>query len=120
MPFKLVFWVSLFGFSVATLIRLEPGILIEGDAGVPLDKVFHILGFAWLTYFALRVYPERVSYIIFGLFLYGLLIEALQGISGYRTAEGADVVANLAGICFGFTFGTWIPKKFRSCRSGSR
>ncbi len=117
---KLIFWVSLLGISTATLIRLEPGIFPEEDSGIPLDKVFHILGFAWLTYFALRVFSERVGFTIVGLFLYGLLIEALQGISGYRTAEGADVIANLAGICFGFTFGTWIPKKFRSCRSDSR
>ena len=120
MPFKLVFWVSLFGFSVATLIRLDPGILTEGDAGIPLDKVFHILGFAWLTYFALRIYSERVSYIILGLFFYGLLIEALQGIGGHRTAEGADVIANLVGISLGFMVGTWIPKNSRNCRSDSR
>ena len=120
MPVKLVFWISLFGFSVATLIRLEAGILPDGDEGIPIDKVFHILGFAWLTYFALRVFSERVGFIIVGLFLYGLLIEALQGISGWRTAEGADVMANIIGILFGYGLRNWISKNPRNCRSDSR
>ena len=120
MPVKLVFWVSLFGFSVATLIRLEGGISSNGDEGIPIDKVFHILGFAWLTYFALRVFSERVGFIIVGLFLYGLLIEALQGISGWRTAEGADVMANIIGILFGYGLRNWISNNLRNCRSGSR
>lgn len=120
MTAKLVFWVSLFGFSIATLIRLETGILPEGDAAIPLDKVFHILGFVWLTYFALRAFFERVGFIIVGLFLYGLLIEALQGISGWRTAEGADVMANTIGILFGYGLKNWVSKNPRNCRSGSK
>ena len=119
-PFNLVFWVSIFGFSVTTLIRLEAGILPDGDEAIPIDKVFHILGFAWLTYFALRAFSERVGFIIVGLFLYGLLIEALQGITGYRTAEGADVIANTIGILFGYGLGNWIPNKPRNHRLDSK
>ena len=120
MPAKLVFWISLFGFSLATLIRLKTGILPEVDVGIPLDKVFHILGFGWITCFALMAYSQRVSFIIVGLFLYGLLIEAVQGISGWRTAEGADVMANIIGILFGYGLGNWISKNPKNCRSGSR
>ena len=119
-PYKLIFWISLLGFSLATLIPLGAGTFLEADAGIPLDKVIHTLGFGWLTYFATRAYAERVSFIIVGLFVYGLLIEALQEIGGHRTAEGADVIANLVGISLGFMVGTWISKSSRSCRSDSR
>ena len=107
-------------FSVATLIRLETGTIPEVNTGISLDKVAHVLGFAWLTCFAMRVYSERVSFIIVGLFLYGLLIEALQGIIGYRTAEGADVIANTIGISFGYGLGNWIPNKPRNYRLDSK
>ena len=117
---KFVFWITLCGFSLSTLIHLETGTIPEINAGIPLDKVIHTLGFGWLTYFAMRAYAERVSFIIVGLFLYGLLIEALQAVGGHRTAEGADVIANSVGISLGFMVGTWIPKNSRSCRSDSR
>lgn len=67
------------------------------------DKLGHVI-----TYFVLGAWfgllaPNRLvlSWTVVGLLGYGILLELLQGMTSYRFAEWADVVANGGGILMG-------------------
>lgn len=67
------------------------------------DKLGHVI-----TYFVLGAWfgllaPNRLvlSWTAVGLLGYGILLELLQGMTSYRFAEWADVVANGGGILMG-------------------
>ena len=60
-----------------------------------------MLWFGWL-------YPRRVHWRVALLFLLqGALLELLQGLSGYRYADGYDMLANSLGVA-----GGWILVSF--------
>ncbi len=67
------------------------------------DKVAHVILYATLSgWFSLIVYRTKSLWLIFfGLVGYGLLMELLQGLTGYRSLEMADAVANTAGAALG-------------------
>lgn len=66
------------------------------------DKVLHALCFMFLMVWFCGLYA-RAQYLRIGilLFLYGALIEALQYLTGYRSMELADLVADVIGILAG-------------------
>ena len=66
------------------------------------DKANHALAFAVLTLLGCLSYPGRGIRVLLGLFAYGILIEVLQTLTGYRTGEVLDVVADTAGIALGW------------------
>jgi VanZ family protein len=80
------------------------------------DKVLH-----FLTYFALSagfttlVNPNyKLLWVATGLILYGILIEFLQGLTGYRYLEIADMLANSSGVFCGLLLRlTAVPVWFR-------
>ena len=85
---------------VTLFLSLMP--LPESGTGVN-DKVSHLLAYFFLTnWFSLLIVrkPQLLSLAAM-LLTYGVIIELLQGLSGYRSAEFADVVANLSGIAIG-------------------
>ena len=69
------------------------------------DKVSHVVTYAVLgAWFGLLASNQLVlNWTVAGLFVYGILIELLQGTTSYRFAEWADVVANGGGILIGAT-----------------
>lgn len=69
------------------------------------DKVAHAIIFfvlSWLIDLAYRDYKflYTLAFVLFG---YGVLIEVLQGVSGYRTFSILDLIADVIGIV-GFVF----------------
>ena len=83
-----------------------------------LDKVAHIgeyLVFAWLLVQAVRAsrMPER-EYLLWAWMYatsYGLLIELIQAMIPWRSAELWDAVANAIGAAIGVWAGERIPKR---------
>ena len=74
------------------------------DVGVS-DKLSHLL-----TYFLLAGWfgllarnPVILGWTVVALIVYGMIIELLQGQTGYRFAEWGDVIANGAGCVVGAT-----------------
>ena len=88
-----------------------PDIDIEGS-----DKLMHLF-----TYFVLSAgfstlvrYNKSLLYIAAGLISYGILLEFLQGLTGYRFMEAYDVLANSTGVIIGlFVRFSAIPEWFR-------
>jgi len=69
------------------------------------DKTYHLIAYfllmlSWLyAFFKKEKFQEYVKYIILGCFIFGIIIEILQGvITSYRTASYLDIVANTIGV----------------------
>lgn len=75
-----------------------------------LDKIQHsfayfVLTTSWLISKELKFKTKKDIIIIVCCFVFGIVIEALQGsITTYRSASFLDVVANSLGILLGFVF----------------
>lgn len=68
------------------------------------DKVLHgvaycFLMLSWLYAFSKKdKFQQNVKYLFLGCIIYGIVIEALQGvITSYRTASMLDILANTGG-----------------------
>ena len=69
------------------------------------DKIYHLIAYfllmlSWLyAFFKREKFEENVKYIILGCFIFGIIIEILQGVTtSYRTASYLDIVANTIGV----------------------
>jgi len=82
--------------SLSSAIKIEIPLHISN-----LDKLLHSFAYFGLTItwlFALRRYPKR-KFIVIAIFLYGILMEFLQGwLTNTRQKDIFDVVANTIGI----------------------
>lgn len=67
------------------------------------DKANHAMAFAVLAVLGFAAYPARTVGVLLGLLAYGALIELLQGLTAYRSAEALDVLADTVGLVFGWT-----------------
>jgi len=83
-----------------------------------LDKVVHLcqyLVFAWLLVQAVRAsgMPEREYLWMAWIYAtsYGLLIEMIQAMLPWRSAEAADIVANALGAWLGAFVGEKTPRQ---------
>jgi VanZ family protein len=86
----------------------EPPEVIEFDQG---DKLGHLVAYVSLMIWFTNVYPGRNQRISLGLafFAMGVVLEFLQGLSGYRTFQYTDMVANGVGIFLGWLLAkTWL------------
>ena len=95
-------------FALAYGITLVVGVLslIPGPDIGGSDKLAHFLTYAILSAgFSLIVEQRRSLWLIlFGLIAYGLLLEFLQGLTGYRYEDMADALANSLGVITGLGF----------------
>lgn len=118
-------WYGLGALMLAgvALVSLIP----VADTGVG-DKLAHVFTYFVLAGWFALLAPNRwaLAWTIVGLTLFGMLIELLQGMTGYRYAEWADVAANIAGTLIGamlyFTplagFFAWIDRILARALSG--
>ncbi len=69
-----------------------------------VDKAVHFSAYAFLMLWFGQIYHERpvALFIASGLVMLGILLEFLQGQSGYRTFEYTDITANTIGVASGF------------------
>jgi len=71
------------------------------------DKANHALAFAMLALLGLAAYPAPRARVLWGLIAYGALIEVLQSLTGYRTAEWLDLAADAVGVVAGVQLARW-------------
>ena len=70
------------------------------------DKVAHVLAYGTLMLWFLQLYPiSRRPIIAVGLITMGILLEFLQGLTGVRSSEYMDMVANAGGVTLGWLLG---------------
>jgi VanZ family protein len=70
------------------------------------DKLGHFLAYAMLSMTFSIIIRQRLSlwWVLFGLIAFGVLIEYLQGLTGYRYADPEDALADSIGVVFGLLF----------------
>ena len=100
-PLKLIrLWYAL--GCLLLLAVMVASLMPAPDIGVS-DKASHLLTYLVLSgWFSLLARNRMIlAWSILGLLLYGMLIEWLQGMTGYRYAEWGDVLANGLGCLLG-------------------
>lgn len=67
------------------------------------DKFQHLLSYFLLTWAHGQLGLSQRQFLLraLGLFVLGMAIELAQGLTGYRSSDPADVLANAVGIAFG-------------------
>lgn len=71
------------------------------------DKTNHALAFAVLAVLGLYAYTARTARVLLGLLAFGALIEVLQSLTGYRSAEWLDLLADAVGLVAGWQVARW-------------
>lgn len=95
-------------FAVLVLMLLPSGGI--GSMLPGQDKVLHCVTFLLLYLLGAKAFPQAgyLNKLFVGLLGYGIAIELLQGLSGYRSMEAWDAVADMAGLLVGWF---WVLKK---------
>lgn len=91
---KILFWLAC---VVITALALSPVELVQNIFNW-WDKAQHALAFFVLACLGLFAYPKPYWRVSFGLLAFGLVIEFLQYLTGWRFAELSDVLADVIGI----------------------
>ncbi|PWK53457.1 VanZ family protein [Pleionea mediterranea] len=94
------FWKVLAFSSVIFLLLLTLGpSLVKGGSIKHLDKVFHFIAFAGVTYVLLAAYSKiKTLYVILTLSLLGAAIEIAQYYIPGRSFSLLDLVADVLGV----------------------
>jgi len=104
-------WYAASAALLLTVLALGLAPLVWLDTGGPdwldnADKVKHFLAFATLAVWFCGQYARQAYWkIAVGLLIYGIVLELMQRLVGYRSADPYDVVANVSGICAGLLIG---------------
>lgn len=94
-------WAFSLCLAVVLALALMPPQTLVPPTG--WDKANHAMAFAVLAMLGCLSYPGRHALILLGLLAYGAVIELLQGLTGYRSAETLDVLADGVGLLVGWT-----------------
>ncbi len=90
---RLLFWPCLVAVLVLALMPPTQPMPTTG-----WDKANHVLAFLVLGWLGRRAYGRKRTAVLLALVGYGVLIELLQGMTTYRDADPADVVADSIGL----------------------
>lgn len=84
---------------------------LDGQQFEHADKLTHAFTFAVITTLALLGWRHRPLLVVVSLVMYGAGIEALQGLTTYRTASLVDIVADVFGIGLGMFLARWLRSR---------
>jgi len=112
---RIVFWLSccILGFLCFILTVYLPSGLFDW-----WDKAQLVLAFFSLSGLGLLGYPKSITKVSLDLLMYGGLIEIIQSLTGWRTGESADWLADGAGIPLSvIAFKIFIPNGLKLFKS---
>lgn len=74
---------------------------IPGDEG---SRIGHLAAYGTLMGWFSHLHERRATRIAFalGFVAMGIVLEVIQGMTGYRSTDAADAVANSIGVCLGW------------------
>ena len=113
------FWRGCFALAAAGVLALS--LMPPGPAdlsGFGWDKSNHLIAFGVLGVLAHLGWPQRPGRVIACLLGFGALIEVLQGLTDYRTAEWFDLVADGAGLAVARLLLAALPRPGGTGRDG--
>ncbi|HET6604685.1 MAG TPA: VanZ family protein [Xanthomonadaceae bacterium] len=97
-------WQAVGALGIATLVIVC--VIPEPPDPLPLasaDKLYHVLGYALLAGWYVQLYERGAGLIqaLLALLALGLVLEAVQALLPWRSAEAGDALANAAGVGLG-------------------
>lgn len=92
---RTAFWTLL---AVLTALSLMPQAYLPAPAFSIWDKAQHAVGFATLTFLGLKTFSSKPLQVVVAMLIYGGLIEVVQALSGWRTGDWLDLLADAIGI----------------------
>ena len=98
---RIVFWISCLVFGFLCII---PTIYLPSGLFDWWDKAQHVLAFFCLSGLGILGYPKSITKVSLGLLMYGGLIEIIQSLTGWRSGDLADWLADDIGILLGSIF----------------
>jgi len=98
---KAAFWIACIAFGFLCLI---PTTYLPSGLFDWWDKLQHIFAFFCLSILGIMAYSKFIDNIVIGLFLYGGLIEIFQWLTGWRSGDLVDWLADVFGILVGRVF----------------
>jgi VanZ family protein len=95
--YKGLFWGAIFAVLILSLLPLSVPAL---DLFPWQDKVHHFIVYGVLCFLAIKTYGESRSIWTIGLSLvvFGLGLEIVQSVTGYRFGDPLDLLANTLGV----------------------
>ncbi len=105
-------WITGAWLLVATVVYLSLARLPDALPTPGGDKTAHVAAYALMMFFFMQIYSRRSYRVLtgIGLVLLGIVLEVLQGYTGYRAFEYADMAANTLGVIVGWAAGP--PRTF--------
>jgi VanZ family protein len=106
---------------VVLVLSLAPLSIVDVTPAVS-DKVLHLLTYMIvMLWFCGVIRTERHGWLFAGLLVYGGVIEVLQSMTGYRSMDFEDLLANGAGLLLGWLFArrglsqwcNWVEQRLR-------
>ena len=93
-------WIALQAATVAVCLVPIPPVSTRVQH---FDKVEHLVGYAVLAAYAAMLFASRraLGLAAIGLIALGAIIEVLQSMTSWRSADGGDLVANALGVGLG-------------------
>lgn len=112
-------WRAAFWLLLAATLWLSLVPVAQVPAGLAFwDKAQHAGGFAALAYTGLRAHGPRLLLLALGLALLGAGIEVAQWLSGWRTGDWQDWLADCVGLLAGYL--AWrVWRALRASRPGA-
>lgn len=119
----LCLWKAWYGLGILMLLVVAVlSLMPVPDTGVGVnDKLAHVVTYFTLASWFALLAPQRAALLwtVVGLLAFGVLLEVLQGMTGYRYAEWADIAANASGTLVGaLLYFTPLPRLFRLLDQG--
>lgn len=105
---KAVFWLTCLA---VVAIALAPGGSLPSHVFEWWDKAQHAAAFATLMLLGRWAYPDSKFALPMGLLALGAGIEIVQAVTGWRTGDLADWVADAVGVAL-----VWLVPPRRVCR----
>jgi VanZ family protein len=93
-------WIAMLVATVVVCLARIPDIAPQVDY---FDKIEHLVGYALLAAYAAMLFATRraLGAAALGLVALGVLIELLQSMTSWRSADAGDVLANATGVVLG-------------------
>lgn len=110
---KTAFWTLL---VVLTVLSLLPQAFLPPPAFSIWDKAQHAMGFWVLTLLGLWSFPRNPLRLVIALLIYGGLIEVVQALSGWRTGDWLDLLADAIGIAIAWVIWACMRRLLPSAR----
>ncbi len=92
---RLIFWIVML---VMTILFLAPQQFVSSPIFDWWDKAQHALAFGVLMLLGFLAYPRAFWKLTVALILYGIAIEVIQSLTGWRYGDMVDILADMLGV----------------------